>query len=121
MTITVKQYKKMLEQGKSKKSKWKNVKVYVGSITFDSKKEHRFAQRLEFLQKSGKVLIWGKTPTILLTDLADPNQVKMIPDFFYIDDKGIFHIVDTKGKATPDWINKKKFFENRYKIPMETK
>lgn len=108
-------------------NKYKNRKITVGGITFDSRREAKRYQELYFLQKAGKI-----------TDLELQKRFELIPaqyetyerygkkgqrlkdgqrcvekavvyvaDFCYVQD-GKQVVEDTKGVRTKDYIIKRK-------------
>lgn len=98
-------------------SKYKNIKVKLDGITFDSKKEAVHYAYLKSLEKRGLI-----TDLQLQTKLDFKIDGKKIftykPDFEYNDENG-HHIVDVKGIQTPVFKLKKKLIEAQYKIKIE--
>lgn len=98
-------------------SKYKNIKVKLDGITFDSKKEAVHYAYLKSLEKRGVI-----TDLQLQTKLDFKIDGKKIftykPDFEYNDEFG-HHIVDVKGIQTPVFKLKKKLIEAQYKIKIE--
>ena len=98
-------------------SKYKNIKVKLAGITFDSKKEAVHYAYLKSLEKKGVI-----TDLQLQTKLDFKIDGKKIftykPDFEYNDEFG-HHIVDVKGVHTPVFKLKKKLIEAQYKIKIE--
>lgn len=98
-------------------SKYKNIKVKLDGITFDSKKEAVHYAYLKSLEKRGII-----TDLQLQTKLDFKIDGKKIftykPDFEYNDEFG-HHIIDVKGVQTPVFKLKKKLIEAQYKIKIE--
>ena len=98
-------------------SKYKNIKVKLDGITFDSKKEAVHYAYLKNLEKRGII-----TDLQLQTKLDFKIDGKKIftykPDFEYNDEFG-HHIVDVKGVQTPVFKLKKKLIEAQYNIKIE--
>lgn len=98
-------------------SKYKNVKVKLDGITFDSKKEAVHYAYLKSLEKRGII-----TDLQLQTKLDFKIDGKKIftykPDFEYNDEFG-HHIVDVKGIQTPVFKLKKKLIEAQYNTEIE--
>ena len=98
-------------------SKYKNVKVKLDGITFDSKKESVHYAYLKSLEKRGII-----TDLQLQTKLDFKIDGKKIftykPDFEYNDEFG-HHIIDVKGIQTPVFKLKKKLIEAQHKIKIE--
>ena len=98
-------------------SKYKNIKVKLDGITFDSKKEAVHYAYLKSLEKRGVI-----TDLQLQTKLDFKIDGKKIftykPDFEYNDEFG-HHIIDVKGIQTPVFKLKKKLIEAQYKTKIE--
>lgn len=104
-------------------SKYKNKKVVVDNILFDSKKEANYYTKLKMLKDAGEIsglrlqekfvlqekfTLYGKTY----------RAITYVADFVYKDDNGI-HVVDTKGYRTEVYKIKKKLFMKKYGIEIE--
>ena len=101
-------------------NKYKNIKVKLDGITFDSKKEAVHYAYLKSLEKRGII-----TDLQLQTKLDFKIDGKKIftykPDFEYNDEFG-HHIVDVKSPITaknPTFRLKKKLIEAQYKQEIE--
>lgn len=97
--------------GKQPYSKYKNVKVIVDGIKFDSKGEANRSQELELLQKAGEIKNLNRQvriPCII-------NSVKVftyVADFMYYDNRlGKNVIEDFKGMLTDVFKLKQKILE----------
>ncbi len=94
-------------------SKYKNKKVVVDGITFDSKKEATRYHQLKLFERAG-----------LISDLKLQKEFELIPsqringkvverackykaDFVYVED-GEMVVEDTKGVRTADYVIKRK-------------
>lgn len=82
-----------------KRMKYRNVKVEVDNIKFDSKKEAAYYSKLKLLQKAGDVISFTLQPKYMLTI----NGVKC--GFYKADFKvewksGIVRVVDVKSSMT---------------------
>lgn len=109
-------------------AKYKNLKVNLGNITFDSKKESRRWQELCLLQRAGKITDLQRQVKFVLI----PTQYEKFPrysektgkrlkdgirtleqecsyvaDFTYMQD-GKLVVEDAKGVKTKDYIIKRK-------------
>lgn len=103
---------------KSRSSKYRNKKVVVDGMRFDSKHEHERWLTLLQMQEEGK--IWGlqrQVPFQLLPSQRIGKKVverpvKYIADFTYTtqaeDGSDWFVVEDAKGKRTADYIIKRK-------------
>jgi hypothetical protein len=98
-------------------SKYKNVKVKLDGITFDSKKEAVHYAYLKSLEKRG-IITDLKLQTKLDFKIDGKKIFTYKPDFEYNDEFG-HHIIDVKGVQTPVFKLKKKLIEAQYKIKIE--
>jgi hypothetical protein len=98
-------------------SKYKNIKVKLDGITFDSKKEAVHYAYLKSLEKRG-IITDLKLQTKLDFKIDGKKIFTYKPDFEYNDEFG-HHIVDVKGIQTPVFKLKKKLIEAQYKIKIE--
>ena len=128
MRLTETQYKQLL--GKSldhKINKYRNKKVIVDGIEFDSKKEAMRYQELKLLEKAKKITeLPLQVPFILLDNYVLNGKkhqgIKYIADFVYIDiETGKYVVEDVKSSATKTQVYrlKKKLFESRYGIEIK--
>lgn len=110
---------------KIKENKYKNKKVIVDGITFDSKKEANYYSKLKLLEK-GHVIkdlelqkAFELQPSFKLNNKTY-RKIEYRADFCYKtthDDK--LHVVDTKGYRTKEYILKKKMIAYKYGIEIE--
>lgn len=108
----------------SKHTKYRNKKVYVDGIKFDSVKESRRYRQLRLLEKSGKIRNLQLQVPFELQEKYTINDkkvraIKYVADFVYIDQDGKTHVEDVKGIRTDVYKMKKKMFEYRYAIEIE--
>lgn len=104
-------------------SKYKNQKVVVDNILFDSKKEANYYIKLKILKDAGKITDLELQKKFILQDKFTLNgktyrAITYVADFVYKDDKGM-HVVDTKGYRTETYKIKKKLFMKRFGIEIE--
>ena len=109
--------------GKQTTSKYKNKKVVVDNILFDSKKEANYYTKLKILRDAGKITDLELQKRFVLQQGFKLNgksyrAITYIADFIYKDDKGV-HVVDTKGYRTEVYKIKKKLFMKKYGIEIE--
>ena len=135
------QYKRKQLRGKAPHvTKYRNKKVEIDGITFDSGKEARRYSELKILEKAGKIkslrmqerflLIPSQFETVPTGDYYQVGSKKGIPktkevcvekavvyvaDFTYIEN-GKTVVEDTKGFKTKDYIIKRKLMLYRYGI-----
>jgi len=95
-------------------NKWNAVRTKVDNINFHSKKEARYYSELKLRQKAGEVIFFLRQTAIHL-----PGGVTYRVDFQEFHADGTVHFVDVKGKATPQFIDKKKIVEATYPIKIE--
>ena len=105
--------------------KYRNRKIEVDGVVFDSKKESRRYQELKLLEKSGDIRNLQRQVKYILIpaqrekDQYGPrgglkrgklleNECAYIADFVYRDKSGVLHVEDTKGYRTKDYIIKRK-------------
>lgn len=128
MRLTESQYQNFL--GKSldhKINKYRNKKVIVDGIEFDSKKEAVRYQELKLLEKAKKITdLKLQVPFVLLDNYVLNGKkhqgIKYIADFVYIDiETGKYVVEDVKSSATKTQVYrlKKKLFESRYGIEIK--
>lgn len=108
-----------------KYNKYRNKKVYVDNIKFDSKKESEEYLKLKYLQKIGEIrdlklqVPYELIPTYKINGKTIRKCV-YIADFVYFDTKdNRIHVVDTKGFRTDTYKLKKKLFEYKYGVEVE--
>ena len=126
MRVSKEVYERLLSNSiDQKKSKYNNTKVEYKGIKFDSIKEMKHYQLLEYLQRIGEIKeLKLQVPYELIPKYKINNKTvrktTYIADFTYIttkDDK--LHIVDTKGFKTDVYRLKKKLFEYKYGVEVE--
>lgn len=126
MRVSKEVYERLLSNSiDQKQNKYKNTKVEYKGIKFDSIKEMKHYQLLEYLQKIGEIKeLKLQVPYELIPKYKINNKTvrktTYIADFTYIttkDDK--LHIVDTKGFKTDVYRLKKKMVEYKYGVEVE--
>ena len=105
-------------------SKYKNKKVVVDNILFDSKKEANYYIYLKMLEDAGKIVDLELQKRFILQQgfkLHDKTYraITYVADFVYKDSQGQVHVVDTKGYRTEVYKIKKKLFMKKYGIEIE--
>lgn len=104
-------------------SKYKNKKVMINNILFDSKKEANYYTYLKMLENAGKIRNLELQKKFILQGSFRLNSktiraITYIADFVYEDENGV-HVVDTKGYRTEVYKIKKKLFMKKYGIEIE--
>lgn len=105
-------------------NKYRNKKVTIDGITFDSIKEGKRYQELKLLERANEITeLKLQVPFILLDSYVLNGKkrqgIKYIADFAYIDIKtGKYVVEDVKSSATKTQVYKlkKKLFEQKYGI-----
>lgn len=108
-------------------SKYKNKKVVVDNILFDSKKEANYYIYLKMLEDAGKIVDLELQRKFVLQQGFKLNgkayrAINYIADFVYKDSKGQVHVVDVKSEATRKdkvYRLKKKMFAYKFGIEIE--
>lgn len=95
--------------------KYKNKKVMIDGIKFDSKKEANRYQELKLMQRAGIITDLQRQVKYVLipSQKGDDGRVierpcTYIADFVYIDENGKTVVEDTKGYRTSDYKIKRK-------------
>ena len=104
----------------AKKSKYKNMKVEIDGINFDSVKEGNRYMELRLLLQAGEISELELQPEYLLLEgYQDKDGTKIRPvtykaDFRYRDKDGRLVVEDVKGMRTEAYKLKKKLLLARY-------
>lgn len=113
------------KQRNYRKPKYRNKKVTVDGITFDSKAEASYYKQLLILQKSGEVHSFEMQKKYTLIDkFKHPTTGKTVRSISYIPDfvvryaDGTQKVIDVKGFETKTFKLKAKMFMARYQIPL---
>lgn len=100
-------------------SKYKNKKIEIDGLTFDSQAEANYYDHLKQLMKKGIVTAIIPQPRYLLQESFKKNgilfrKIEYVADFAvqYADGHG--EVVDVKGVETTDFKIKRKLFEKKY-------
>ena len=105
-------------------NKYQNKKCEYEGMKFDSQKERDYYKKLELLQKYGKITDLKRQVEFVVLETFQLEgktyrKTKYIADFTYKDEKGKYHIVDTKGFKTPEYLLKKKLMAWKYGYEIE--
>jgi len=111
---------------KKRVSIWRNVRVVVDGIKFDSKAEARRYTELDLLQKAGEIknlelqprfeLACGDRPIRIRNKHGHPRRTFYTSDFRYVDKSGETIIEDVKGYDTPISRLRRAIVEAQYDI-----
>lgn len=108
-----------------KKSKYRNEKIIIDGIKFDSNREGQRYLDLKLLERAGMIKdLRLQHKFVLQEGYVGPVGKKIRPityiaDFVYYDiKKGCIVVEDAKGMLTDVYKLKKKMFEFRYGIPI---
>lgn len=102
-----------------KKSKYRNKKVTIDGIEFDSKKEAHYYLKLKLLKQAGEIKDFGLQEKFVLQEGFNKNGKSHRPITYYADFiidnlDGSTDVVDVKGMETQVFKIKKKLFEYKY-------
>ena len=108
-------------------NKYKNKKVVVDNILFDSKKEANYYTKLKILRDAGKIVDLELQKRFVLQQGFKLHgktyrAITYIADFVYKDSKGQVHVVDVKSEATKKdkvYRLKKKMLAYKFGIEIE--
>lgn len=101
-------------------SKYKNKKITIDGITFDSKLEANRYCELKLLYKAGEISQLRLQPEFVLIPAFRKNgksyrKTVYRADFMYLDKRtGKYIVEDTKGFKTDVYMLKRKLFEHQY-------
>ena len=102
-----------------KSNKYHAKKITIGNTTYDSKKEFKRAEYLEWLQKIKQISNLQKQVKFVLQEPYVNNKgekiraITYIADFVYTQD-GKKIVEDVKGVKTKEYLLKKKIFQYKY-------
>lgn len=115
----------------NRKHKYNAKKVTIDGITFDSKAEAAYYNRLKILKKAGEIKDFEMQVQFNLlesfehpskkTKAGEPSRVRAInftPDFVITELDGSKTVVDVKGMITKDFPLRAKLFMNKYNMPL---
>lgn len=117
LRMTASQYRQFRSQPKSKYGAQKTV---VNGVKYDSKKESKRGQELEYMEKIGKISNLQRQVKFVLQDGYINNKGQKIrpicyfADFQYTDENGQKIVEDSKGFRTKEYVLKKKMFQFKY-------
>jgi hypothetical protein len=108
----------------SKQNKYHNKKVYYDGHWFDSQKEKAYYIKLKLMEKANEIFGLELQKEFVLIEtfkLNDKTFRKMSykADFTYLDCDGKYHVIDTKGFRTKEYLLKKKLMAWKYGIEIE--
>ena len=98
-----------------KRPKYRNRRVRVDGILFDSQLEADYYSDLKLQLKMGTIRGFCRQPEFVLQEgFGDIRPITYKPDFivFYLD--GSYEIVDTKGFETQEFKRTRKLFKARF-------
>lgn len=113
--MSLKQFIKMTTQ-----NKFKNEKITIDGMTFDSKKEYYRYCDLMLLERAGEISdIKRQVRFELIPKQENERAVFYIADFVYYDKHGRKVVEDSKGCRTKEYIIKRKLMLYRYGIKIK--
>lgn len=100
-------------------NKYRNKKIKVGNMKFDSMKEFRRHKELKLLEIAGKITnLQGQVPFVLIDKSKHGRVIKYVADFVYYED-GKMVVEDVKGVKTPVYRLKKRLLAEKYGIEIK--
>ena len=104
-------------------NKYKNKKVEVDGIKFDSKHEAEYYLYLKRLKEEGKIKDFGLQQRFELQPSFKKygkthRAITYTADFTVIDNKDNVHVIDCKGVETVEFKIKKKLFLKKFDFPL---
>jgi hypothetical protein len=112
MSITAQEFKDIIQ--KKRHSKYKSKTTIVDGISFQSKLEAQYYQKLKIRQQAGDIKYFLRQIPIRL-----PGKISYWCDFMIVENDGSIRYVDTKGFETSEFKLKKKQVEALYPITIE--
>ena len=108
----------------TKQNKYHNKKVYYDGHWFDSQKEKAYYIKLKLMEKADEIFDLELQKEFVLIEtfkLNDKTYRKMSykADFTYLDRDGKYHVIDTKGFRTKEYLLKKKLLAWKYGLEIE--
>lgn len=103
-------------------NKYKNKKVEIDGILFDSKREANRYAELKLMERAGLISdlqLQRKFPLIpgqYIDGKCVEREVNYKADFYYRDKNGTQIVEDTKGFKTPEYIIKRKLMLHVHNI-----
>lgn len=112
-----------VKSGPKQRTKYKNQKIVVDNMTFDSKKEAKRYQELILMQKAGIITDLKRQVPFTLVPVFSLNKNRYRPliyiaDFVY-KENGIKVVEDTKGFRTDVYKIKKKLMAYIHQIEIK--
>lgn len=106
-------------------SKYRNCRVTVDGLSFDSMGEATYWNQLRLMERSGLIAgLERQVPFVLVEGEEGPDgrklrPVKYVADFTYRDSDGREHVVDFKGVRTAVYKLKKRLMWHVHGIDIE--
>lgn len=116
MRMTARQYR---QKNKRARSKYRNRKVEIDGITFDSKAEARYYKELQLRERAKDIQFFRLQPRYLVHDKFEKDGKKhqaifYIADFEIHHNDGSIEVVDVKGMITEVFRIKEKLFNKKF-------
>lgn len=112
------QFDKLMNQNninnkeETNKNKYRNYRIIINGIKYDSKKEYDRHSILKIKEKAGEISELKFHEPCMNIILQENPQIKYEPDFCYIENN-IYIIEDVKGYQTKEFKLKKKMIINK--------
>ncbi len=105
---------KKIKGTKKKENKYRNIKTIYNGVTYDSKFEAEFAQKLDLWKRFGQIKDWKRQVPFELK-VEGEKICKYVIDFCIIHFNGKEEYIEIKGKETAAFRLKKKLFLQTHK------
>ncbi len=105
----------LVETKAEKKSKYKNQKVTIEGVTFDSKREAGRYSALKMMERAGLITNLRRQVKYQLNE-GGKFSLSYVADFVYLDDKGNEIVEDSKGYRTEVYKKKRRLMKEIYGI-----
>ena len=107
--------KKGITMTPEKQPKYRNRRVKVDGILFDSQLEADYYSDLKLQLKTGMIRGFCRQPQFILQEgFSDVRPITYRPDFIVFHNDGSYEIVDTKGFETQEFKRTKKMFAAKF-------
>lgn len=101
-------------------NKYKNKKIIIDDILFDSKIEGEYYQHLKKLKEKGEIKDFEIKPKFVLQEKFQKQnktirKIEYIADYLVFKNDGSKQVIDIKGFETADFKIKKKMFDYKFR------
>lgn len=104
------------QQTEKMKSKYRNKKIKVDGILFDSQKEADYYSELKLLLQAGEIKGFCRQPEFILQEGIDKVRPITYMADFIVWNKDDVEVIDTKGFKTDVYKIKRKMFQKKFPL-----